>query len=115
MYLLLRGCASIFAGIRGALLVFLYPVTFYAASTFFPQTMGTALFVAILYLYFRGRDPRFGDFVGIGVFFGCLILTIPAFAFTLLFFCAWLLFEKGRRSVKPILIVATAACLIVTP
>ena len=115
MYLLLKRRASIFAGVLGALLVFLYPVTFYAASTFFPQTMGAALFVAILYLYFRDRDPRSRDFVGIGVLFGCLILTIPTFAFTLLVFCAWLLFEKGRKSVRPILIVATAACVLIAP
>jgi hypothetical protein len=56
----------------------LYPVGFYTASTLYPQTLGTLLFVGALLLLEVRKHPTIAT-TAAGALFGLLVLSIPAF------------------------------------
>lgn len=60
------------------ILTLLYPVGLYTASTLYPQTFGTLLFVTIL-LLLHGEERNLLKTGIAGILFGALVLTIPAF------------------------------------
>lgn len=61
-----------------AILICLYPVLFYTASTLYPQTLAALLFLLILYLSFNTTES-FQKSLLIGAIWGLLILTVPTF------------------------------------
>jgi hypothetical protein len=55
-----------------------YPLFSYAASTLYPQSLGTLLFLAVIFVLLRfPHDSRAALAAGLG--FGFLVLTIPSF------------------------------------
>ena len=66
------------AGLFVPILVLLYPVLTYTTSTLYPQTLGTTLFVLVLFLLYRFGSTGGGAALA-GIVMGMLILTIPTF------------------------------------
>ena len=85
------------AGLAAALLSLCYPLFAYTASTLYPQTLGTTLFVASVLLLLC--VPRSGiATVGAGLLFGCLVLVIPSFLLVLPVFAGYLLLADRLNS-----------------
>jgi 4-amino-4-deoxy-L-arabinose transferase-like glycosyltransferase len=95
VYLTLQKQDSSIAGLLGAFMVFVYPALFFTASTLYPQTLSSFLFVAIIYVI-TGAEVGLRHFLLIGLLFAWLILTVPTFAFTLLVFTIWLIARRYR-------------------
>ncbi|MDD5369031.1 MAG: hypothetical protein PHQ40_08100 [Anaerolineaceae bacterium] len=97
LYLILRKHSRPIVGLMGVVLCIFHPVLFYTASTLYPQSVGTALFMLILFL--SDRHPRWTVRSGlcIGSISGCLILTIPTFIFLIGIILAWRLIVDHDR------------------
>lgn len=98
-YKILKEQSTPLAACLGALLVVGYPLAFYTAGTLYPQTLAAALFLLTLYFFTR-RAMKSLDYFLSGLFLGCLILTIPSFAFVLVVFAVWRLLIPPRRPSK---------------
>jgi len=75
-------------------LVFCYPVLMYAAGTIYPQTLGGTLLLSAIYLL--SGNTMF-SFLGAGLVYGLLILTIPFFLLPLPIIASWPIFLKLNR------------------
>jgi len=105
---------SVVAALVGAALAVAYPVFVYTAGTLYPQTVASTLFLAAVYLFF-GRDPPSQGEAGLaGLVMGVLILTVPSFAFALLFLAAWLL-ARSRRFVNHAILLIFGCSLVLAP
>ena len=68
------------AGAIGIVLVLLYPVIFYAASTLYPQTLAAFLLLCSVSLLHRiDRACRLRTCALAGLIYGALVLTVPVF------------------------------------
>ena len=81
-YSLLRGSHGPRAGLFAGLLILAYPVLFYTAGTFYPQTVATALLLGGLALH-GTQHPSPWTSMGAGVLLGWGVLTVPTLAFIL--------------------------------
>jgi 4-amino-4-deoxy-L-arabinose transferase-like glycosyltransferase len=109
-YLWLKDQSDARAGVIGVGLIVLYPVLFYTAGTFFPQTFGAFLFLLTLYIVSK-KPLTLWQAVGAGIIFGGLILTIPTFAYGIPLIGLWLIWrERPWRSA--ILFVIAAGLVI---
>lgn len=93
LYLWLKEHADAKAGMIGVGLIVCYPVLFYAAGTFFPQTFGGFLFLLTLYLVSK-KTLRLWHTGIAGLLLGVLILTIPIFAFGIPLIGVWLVWRE---------------------
>jgi hypothetical protein len=85
-----------FSRIIAPLLMIMYPVGLYAASTLYPQTFGALLFLIVLLLLTRKNMAILSATVA-GFVFGGLVLSIPAFLLsTPLLFIGMFLFRQCR-------------------
>ena len=109
-YFWLKEQADSRAGVIGLGLIACYPVLFYAAGTFFPQTIGALLLLIALYLVSK-KKLRLWQVCAAGLVFGGLILTIPTFAFGIPLIVLWLVWSK--KTWKSALLFFAAACLVV--
>jgi 4-amino-4-deoxy-L-arabinose transferase-like glycosyltransferase len=89
IYRLLKDKLSPLSGVLGAILVLCYPVLFYTAGTLYPQTIGSFIFLLILFLLTKEKRTNI-TFIISGLLFGCLILIIPVFIISLFIVCIWL-------------------------
>jgi 4-amino-4-deoxy-L-arabinose transferase-like glycosyltransferase len=97
-------------GVIGVGMIVLYPVLFYAAGTFFPQTVGAFLFLLTLYIILK-KPIRLWQ-VGIaGLVYGGLILTIPTFTFGIPLIGLWLGWRE--RAWRNALIFLTTTVLVI--
>jgi len=116
---MLSRAASPLAAAVGSLLVAGYPLFFYAAGTLYPQILAMALLAGALLATSRALAQRglsAGRALGIGAGFGCLVLTIPSFLFTLALTLAWLALRSGLPGRIPkALAIGLAAAAIVLP
>jgi hypothetical protein len=110
----LLGRASALAGMIGLAMAVGYPLGVYTAGTFYPQTLATTLFLAVLCLVFRREEPERGAMAAAGVLSGWLILTVATFAPIVLLLCAWRLAGGPARRWKPVLFLAGGCALVVT-
>ena len=111
VYKILKEQSTPLAASLGALLVIGYPLAFYTAGTLYPQTLAAALFLLTLYFFTR-RAMKSLDYFLSGLFLGCLILTVPTFAFVLVVFTVWLLLVPPNRSSKGWVIVLIPVLLL---
>ena len=109
IYLIIKRLSSKFAAIIGGLLVICYPVLFYAAGTFYAQTLGGTVFLLILFLLLKEQAGSTKSFIIIGALLGFLVLTIPTFRFCLPIFVLWIIFSMRRNRVR-----ASAALILMT-
>ncbi|MDZ4805364.1 MAG: glycosyltransferase family 39 protein [Candidatus Eisenbacteria bacterium] len=87
----------------GAMLVACYPVLFYTAGTFYPQTLSAVLLLGTLaILAGTGRINR-RNYLMAGLFLGVAIMMVPNFIFTLAITAAWLILRERRRAPMAIL------------
>jgi hypothetical protein len=100
------------SAVLGPLLVIGYPVMFYTAGTLYPQTSASFLLLFSLYLVTK-NTPTLRDFSLAGLLLGCLILTVPVFAFILLILPGWLMLQFGYRRYREILICVILALSVV--
>ncbi len=104
------------AGIVAPFLVLCFPLFSYTASTLYPQTVGTLLFVSAILFLVRFPFSSKATIIA-GVLFGFLVLTIPSFLLLLPLFPAWLLIVD--RSSTPLfrraLIFLCCAVFVVAP
>lgn len=103
------------AGLLAAVMAICYPVVFYTAGTLYPQTVATLMLVIVLWLYFGERELNVWRAAGVGVVSGLLILTVPTFAFLLLFVGGWEFCEKRWKCFKSMGVVALSAVLTLSP
>jgi len=101
------------AGLVAGFLTLFYPVLFYTAGTFYPQTFGAFLFLTYIWLVFRKGGCPFLYSLLTGLVMGLLVLTIPTFVFV--FVLTFFFIIICRKNVKGALIMTLAACLVVTP
>jgi len=94
LHKILKEQSSPVAGIFGALLVVCYPVLFYTAGTLYPQTIGSFLFLLIIFLSTK-NIKSYRTFVLSGLLFGYLLLTISIFVFILFVIGMWFYFSKS--------------------
>jgi hypothetical protein len=99
------------AGLTGGILLFFYPVLFYAAGTLYPQTVGAFFFLLIIYLLIDSGKLPVGRSLPGGLLFGFLILLIPNFIFSLVLTVLWVGFYK--KNVKAAFIVLFSAFLVI--
>ncbi len=92
------------AGLIAIGLSICYPVLFYAAGTFFPQTLGAAIFLLVLY-FFTKKPLRIWQAAVAGLIFGYLVLTIPIFIFGALLICLWLILRDHAWRTAAVFIV----------
>jgi 4-amino-4-deoxy-L-arabinose transferase-like glycosyltransferase len=104
VYKILKEHSTPLAASLGALWVIGYPLAFYTAGTLYPQTLAAALFLLTLYFFTR-RAMKSLDYILSGLFLGCLILTVPSFAFILVVLPVWLLLVSPKRLLKGWVIV----------
>jgi hypothetical protein len=91
-------------------LVIIYPLIFYTATTLYPQTLAAFLFALITSLLLR--PVGWGGYVMAGLAFGYLILVVPTFLFTLgvALAVAWLL--RLISFPRAALVAALAAAMV---
>ena len=111
---LVGSLVSPFAGLVAAVLVLGYPVLFYAAGTLFSLTIGSLLFVCILFLLTKAQAGPVRAFLPIGVLFGCLILTMPAFLYALALVLGWVLLVRREAKLKSALALALPAVALIS-
>jgi 4-amino-4-deoxy-L-arabinose transferase-like glycosyltransferase len=99
LYKILKEQSSPSVGLLGALIVVFYPVLFYTAGTLYPQTIGSFLFLLIIYLI-TGNRKSHGTLILSGLLFGSLMLIIPTFVLILFVVCVWLLFFERSIETK---------------
>lgn len=108
--LILRRFSDV-ASLIGILMMGLYPVFFFTAGTLYPQTIATTLLLFSIWLLFKNEELSWSAALGIGLSHGFLMLTIPTFSVSLLFFSVWTLMRKWLLQVC--LIALGAACILV--
>lgn len=93
--------AGVLAAGIAALMAAAYPLFFYAAGTFYPQILSSALFLLILFLIQNAKNT-WQHALSIGVVSGVLILVSPSFMLylPLLMLYPWLL--QFSHKLKPI-------------
>jgi hypothetical protein len=101
-----------FGGVLAAALVFAYPVLFYTAGRFFPQTL--AGFLLVLLVFLLARAPSVRGFVVTGLVFGLLVLTVPLFIIHLAVVGGWLVLVHGRPGLRAAVTVIACAALLVS-
>jgi 4-amino-4-deoxy-L-arabinose transferase-like glycosyltransferase len=86
-----------------------YPLSFYAMGTLYPQALASALLVSALILLNITADTQrpIGPALGCGILFGLLIVTVPTFALVLMLGVVWL-FVTSKRSNAAVLVLAAA-------
>jgi 4-amino-4-deoxy-L-arabinose transferase-like glycosyltransferase len=116
IYVFVGRLSSKVAGLVAAFMVCCYPVLFYTAGTLYPQTIGTLLFLLILFVLHRAEgSTNLGDYVAAGLLFGYLVLMIPSFIFCLPLVAMWMLYQDRRRHLNRMLVMTLAAALVITP
>jgi 4-amino-4-deoxy-L-arabinose transferase-like glycosyltransferase len=106
LYFWLKEHSDVRAGVIGVGLTICYPVLFYAAGTFFPQTLGAFLFLLTLYLVTK-KPIRIWRACLAGLLFGCLILTIPIFIFGLPLIGLWLIWRERAWQTAVLFLLVT--------
>lgn len=112
LFWMLKNQEGRLAALIGAILAAAYPLFFYTASTFYPQTFSTLLFLLILVLILYERGGWKLE-LSVGVLLGVLVLTIPAF---LLYFPLWILypwFLKKIRKLRACILLLVGCCIVV--
>src|SRR5262249_26517179 len=97
-------------------LILCYPLFFYAASTLYPQTLGTLIFVFCIYLIVR--TPVSGTRATIaGLLYGFLTLLIPAFLLLAPVFPAYLVWAGAFKgpSWRNAILLSLCATVVVLP
>jgi 4-amino-4-deoxy-L-arabinose transferase-like glycosyltransferase len=113
--LTVRRIASPQAGGIAALLALAYPVLFYTAGTFYPQTLAGMLLAAALYAIFGVGRGGGGQAVLIGIVFGLLLLTVPTFIFTFGVVLLWLMIRREPRGMARIVTMALVVVAMLMP
>mgnify|MGYP000915944622 CR=1 FL=1 len=111
IYILLKRECSPVAGLIGAVLVILYPVLFYTAGTFYPQTIGALLFLSVIYLILSS-DLTGKRSAAAGLLMGYLIITIPTFIFQFLLITIWM--KAYKYKILYIIIFFIITCAIIS-
>lgn len=107
VYRIVRRHSSGTGGVVGTLLVMLYPVLFYTAGTFYPQTLGgTLLLIAVGLVAYETR--AWWRVVLAGLTFGALILTIPALSIALIVSVGWAWWARPKQRWGAIVILGIA-------
>jgi len=110
LYLWLKEQCDAWAGVIGLGLFACYPVLFYTAGTFFPQTFGAFLFLVALYLASK-RPLRLWQAAAAGLVFGVLILTIPTFAYGIPLIALWMVLREKKW--KSAVMFVVLSCLVI--
>jgi len=97
LFHLIRRQAGPLAGLMAVVMVPLWPVALFAATTLYPQTLAATLLVATLWLIDRLRDGRsLGRAVLAGLACGALILTTPVVLLLFPLMVIWLFHVSPR-------------------
>lgn len=89
-----------------AILICIYPVLFYTASTLYPQTLASLLLLLILYVTFKDI-LNFKKALAIGILWGILILSIPTFLIIFLFYLLFTRFSLKQKYLEWVFIIAS--------
>jgi 4-amino-4-deoxy-L-arabinose transferase-like glycosyltransferase len=123
-FLLLERIAGRRAASIGALLVLCYPVLFYTAGTFYPQTLSSLLLLGALYcltpLETKGERDAGNRNVTIGArnwllagnWIALATILVPNFIFTILIVAAWILWRERRRAFVPLILFVLPSALV---
>ena len=103
VYKILMEQSTSLAACIGSLMVFGYPLAFYTAGSFYPQTLAAALFLLALFFLTRKRKKNRDYFWG-GLSLGILILTVPSTVFILFLLVIWMLNNPYNRDFKGFII-----------
>jgi len=106
LYFWLKDHLDAIAGLIAVGLTVCYPVLFYAAGTFFPQTLGASLLLLTLYIITK-KTVRIWHAGIAGLLFGYLILTIPIFIFGILLIGIWLTWREHAWRTAVLFVLAT--------
>lgn len=114
LYLIVKNLSSQFAGLIAVVLVICYPALFYLAGKLFAQTIGTFLFLLILFILSRTKTFSIKPFLLIGFLLGCLILTVPSFIFPMFVIVLWVLFSTYEGRIKASVAIFFVAFFVIS-
>lgn len=95
VYRLARRHGDSRAGLLAAAATAGFPVFFYTAGTFYPQTLASSLLVVLSLTLLETRRMTCCRAVAIGMLLGILLLLIPAFSIVALCVGVWMLGTRG--------------------
>ena len=102
-YRIVKRQSSRFSGVLAAVIVLCYPVLFYTAGTFYPETLASTLFLMVVYLLL-GSEISAWRFLVTGLIAGFLVLASPLFAPILVILAIWYwISKKPRKLIGPLL------------
>ena len=100
-------------GLIGAVLFSLYPLFFFTASTLYPQTFVTTLFLLALYLLLSKKEISYKTAFIIGLIYGLLTLTVVTFLGSLIVTVIWLcLFVENSKKKALLMLMITLLTLM---
>ncbi len=98
----------------GVGLVLFYPVFFFTASTLYPQTFVTTLFLLTIYMLFKESIISYRTAIFVGAIFGVLVLTVVTFIGSLFVTALWLVYSSKEQWKKAAVMILTTL-LVLTP
>ncbi|TCM78976.1 ArnT family glycosyltransferase [Rhodovulum steppense] len=101
------------AGLLAVVLVPLWPVVIYAASTIYPQTLAAFLLVLMLWFLDRVREDQSFRAVASGAaVYGFLVLTVPVILLLGPVLLGWVLLQSKRRLTHTAIFCAVSASMV---
>lgn len=103
---------SLEISVIGLIIYSVYPLFLYSASTLYPQTIGTILFLLTIYWIFERGKNKYYNILS-GILFGVLILFIPSFILIAPVVLIFLFYYKSKSLFKsPILFLVSVLFII---
>jgi hypothetical protein len=97
----------------GVVLMSVYPVFFFTASTLYPQILVMTFFLLSLHLLFRKNYISYFTVVFVGVLYGILTLTVVTFFGSLFITAIWLAY--CHKAWKKAIVMIAVTFLVITP
>ena len=113
LFQIARRYAGELAGLLAVIMVPLWPVSLYSATTLYPQNLAAFLLVLTIWLIGRLEDrDSWGRRLLVGLAYGALILTTPVMLLLTPVFFIWVILRTRRSLMAGLTVCITAAVVV---